>query len=59
VVTRLVERFGRPAPYGAEEDEDEEWASRATAALSNGRTWQPGSTGAGGLWTDDAWGSDR
>jgi len=60
VVTRVVERFGRPALHGEDEDEDDdEWASRATAALSNGRTWQPGSTGAGGIWTDDTWGSDR
>jgi len=59
VVTRLVERYGRPATHGDEDEEDDDWASRATAALSNGRTWQPGTTGAGGIWTDDAWGSDR
>jgi ribose/xylose/arabinose/galactoside ABC-type transport system permease subunit len=59
IVTRLVERFGRPMLHGELDEEDDEWASRATAALGNGRTWQPGSTGAGGLWTDDAWGSDR
>jgi hypothetical protein len=60
VVTRLVERYGRPSLHGEDEEEDDdEWASRATAALSNGRTWQPGSTGAGGIWTDDAWGAER
>jgi ribose/xylose/arabinose/galactoside ABC-type transport system permease subunit len=59
VVTRLVERYGRPANRGPEEEDDDEWASRATAALSNGRSWQPGSTGAGGIWTDDAWGAER
>jgi ribose/xylose/arabinose/galactoside ABC-type transport system permease subunit len=59
VVTRLVERFGRPAGPDEEDEEDDEWASRATAALSNGRSWQPGSPGAGGIWTDDAWGADR
>ena len=59
VVTRLVERFGRPATHGDDQDEEDDWTSRATAALGNGRSWQPGSTGAGGIWTDDAWGSER
>jgi ribose/xylose/arabinose/galactoside ABC-type transport system permease subunit len=59
VVTRLVERYGRPVAHTDEDEDDDDWSSRATAALSNGRTWQPGTTGAGGIWTDDAWGSDR
>jgi ribose/xylose/arabinose/galactoside ABC-type transport system permease subunit len=60
-VTRLVERFGRPAVRdGDETDDEDDWVSRAHSSLPNGRTWQPSSTasGVGGLWaSDDAWGS--
>jgi len=59
VVTRLVEKYGRPATPGEDDEDDDDWASRATAALSNGRSWQPGSSGAGGIWTDDAWGAEQ
>jgi len=60
VVTRLVERFGRPSSviHGLD---DEDWAPKVHALTPAGRSWQPAPTasgGLGGLWaSDDAWGT--
>ena len=62
VVTRLVERFGRPES-ASRDDDDDDWAPRVHAeAAPVTRTWPPTSVpatpAAGGLWaSDDAWGS--
>ncbi len=54
-VTRLVERFGRPAPARLSGDDD--WSSRVHSLAPAGRSWQPAPTPAGGLWaSDDPWG---
>ncbi len=65
-VTRLVERFGRPAPAPLEETDDE-WAPRVHSstptALPNG--WATGTTSrpttqttVGGIWaSDESWGT--
>ena len=54
-VTRLVERFGRPAPPRLSDDDD--WSSRVHSLAPAGRSWQPAPTPAGGLWaSDDPWG---
>jgi ribose/xylose/arabinose/galactoside ABC-type transport system permease subunit len=69
VVTRLVERFGRPW-IGDRVDEDEtEWTPQAQSGAANGwapKTWQPATASApttstsGGLWaSDEAWGTER
>ncbi len=68
VVTRLVERFGRPA-LGVDSTDDEDWvpAGHAASAITRS-TWQPSTPAApsststttttAGLWaSDDAWGS--
>jgi ribose/xylose/arabinose/galactoside ABC-type transport system permease subunit len=62
VVTRLVERFGRPEAARADDDDDD-WAPRVHAAAPPPtRTWPPApvpaTPAAGGLWaSDEAWGS--
>ena len=54
-VTRLVERFGRPAP--ARLYDDDNWSPRMHSLAPAGRSWQPAPTPAGGLWaSDDPWG---
>ncbi len=54
-VTRLVERFGRPAP--ARPTDDDDWSPRVHSLGPAGRSWQPAPTPAGGLWaSDDPWG---
>jgi ribose/xylose/arabinose/galactoside ABC-type transport system permease subunit len=69
VVTRLVERFGRPtAPREREEEDDQtsEWLLRSHSSPAttwpSGGTYQPAATSqsaTGGLWaSDDAWGAD-
>jgi ribose/xylose/arabinose/galactoside ABC-type transport system permease subunit len=66
VVTRAVERFGRP-DTGRHEDEDEEWSpkvhSGGTTTTAAARSWPTTTTTApavGGLWaSDDAWGAQR
>jgi hypothetical protein len=59
VVTRLVERFGRPAPSVITETTEDDWAPRAHSVPA--RSWQPSTTATtsvGGLWaSDEAWGS--
>lgn len=60
VVTRLIERFGRPEP-GRLEEGDEDWTPKVHST-GNGRTWQPAapSSAAGGIWaSDEAWGSSE
>jgi ribose/xylose/arabinose/galactoside ABC-type transport system permease subunit len=63
-VTRLVERFGRPAVRGGAENAEEDWAPRSTAESTwPGGLWQgppaPASNaGPGGIWSsEEAWGS--
>jgi ribose/xylose/arabinose/galactoside ABC-type transport system permease subunit len=56
-VTRLVERFGRPAQPPSIED-DEDWSPRVHSLAPSGRAWQPAPTPTGGLWAaDDVWGT--
>jgi ribose/xylose/arabinose/galactoside ABC-type transport system permease subunit len=56
-VTRLVERYGRPAPPRAL-GEDGDWSPRVHSLTPAGRHWQQAPTPAGGLWaSDDAWGT--
>jgi ribose/xylose/arabinose/galactoside ABC-type transport system permease subunit len=51
VMTRLVERYGRPPP-GDEEDEEDEWPK---SSQPNG--WSASRTSSSGAWgTEDAWG---
>jgi ribose/xylose/arabinose/galactoside ABC-type transport system permease subunit len=58
VMTRLVERFGRP-PQGDDEDEEDEWPKSSQALGANGWPASP-RTSAGGLWgADDTWGAER
>jgi ribose/xylose/arabinose/galactoside ABC-type transport system permease subunit len=59
-VTRLVERYGRPAP-GSDENDDEDWVPKAHTSTASG--WPATSkastaTTSLGLWaSDDAWGT--
>ncbi len=61
-VTRLVERFGRPAPARSE-DPDDDWAPRVHSSTPTGNGWatttrSPAQTGVGGIWaSDDSWGT--
>jgi len=55
-VTRLIERFGRPAP--AQVSDDDDWTPRVHSLAPAGRHWQPTPTPTGGLWaSDDPWGT--
>jgi hypothetical protein len=56
VVTRLVERFGRPVLVPASGDEDS-WMPRVHSLAPPARPWEPGATPTGGLWTDEGWGN--
>jgi ribose/xylose/arabinose/galactoside ABC-type transport system permease subunit len=56
VVTRLVERFGRPVLVPPSEDEDS-WMPRLHSQAPPARPWEPGPTPTGGLWTDEGWGN--
>lgn len=61
VVTRLVERYGRPRVSVADDEEELDWVPKIHGT-SDGRTWSSTTaTTTGGLWaSDDAWGtSDR
>jgi ribose/xylose/arabinose/galactoside ABC-type transport system permease subunit len=55
-VSRLVERFGRPVPPPASDD-DESWMPRVHALTPPTRPWEPGPAPTGGLWTDEGWGA--
>jgi hypothetical protein len=61
VVTRLVERFGRPEPARDEDTDEQDWAPKVHAAAPG--AWQAApstatTTTPGGLWaSDEAWGS--
>jgi ribose/xylose/arabinose/galactoside ABC-type transport system permease subunit len=59
VVTRLVERFGRP-DAGGDEVEEEDWMPQVHSSTSATRTWPttPTTTTSNSLWaSDEAWGS--
>jgi hypothetical protein len=60
VITRLVERFGRPDP-GRDDSEDEDWVPQIhSTAASTTRTWPATTTTttSSSLWaSDEAWGS--
>jgi hypothetical protein len=57
VVTRLVERFGKPVLLPP--DDDEPWMPGAHAPTAT-PPWRPGPTPAGGLWSsDEGWGNPR
>jgi hypothetical protein len=56
VVTRLVERFGRPVLLPPSDD-DETWVPRVHSFSPTSRPWQPAPTPTGGLWSsDEGWG---
>jgi ribose/xylose/arabinose/galactoside ABC-type transport system permease subunit len=56
LVTRLVERLGRPRP--ARESLDEDWVPVAPATETRSWSTTSASTTSGGLWaSDDAWGT--
>jgi ribose/xylose/arabinose/galactoside ABC-type transport system permease subunit len=59
VVTRLVERFGRPRPAVLEEGEEDEGWMPKVHTTPEGRTWSTTTaTSPGGIWSsDDAWGT--
>jgi len=56
LVTRLIERLGRPRP--ARESLDEDWVPVAPATETRSWSTTSASTTSGGLWaSDDAWGT--
>jgi ribose/xylose/arabinose/galactoside ABC-type transport system permease subunit len=56
LVTRLVERFGRPVLL-LPSDDDESWMPRVHSLAPTSRPWQPAPTPTGGLWSsDEGWG---
>jgi ribose/xylose/arabinose/galactoside ABC-type transport system permease subunit len=56
IVTRLVERFGRPVLLPPSDD-DESWMPRVHSLAPTSNPWLPAPTPTGGLWsTDEGWG---